>query len=96
MPDVDIDIKRVRNANYCLPSVVSNLAAQKKYINMLKWKIPSEIQERRDIQRRLDDIIKRIEKEEERLNAIYKVTGSAVQQYISLETTLTRNASRFE
>ena len=96
MSEIRIDLKKVRKANYNLPSVVSNLSAQKRYVNMIRWRVPSEIQERREIQKRLDEILKRIEKEEERIQEIYKVTGSAVQQYVNLETALTENASKFE
>ncbi len=96
MSEIRIDLKKVRKANYNLPAVVSNLSSQKRYVNMIRWRVPSEIQERREIQKRLDEILKRIEKEEERIQEIYKVTGSAVQQYVNLETTLTENASKFE
>ena len=96
MSEIKIDIKKVRNANYNVPSMTSNLSAQKKYVNMLKWRIASDIQNRRNIRNRLDDILRQIEKEEEKLNDIYEVTKSAVTQYTNVETRLTTNASRFE
>lgn len=96
MSAIQIDIKKVRNANYNLPPMVSNLSAQKKYISMLKWRIPSEIQDRRNIRERLNAVLRELERAEQQLNDIYKVTGSAVTQYMNMETNLTVNASRFQ
>ncbi len=96
MAAINIDIQKVRNANYNLPPMISNLSVQKKYINMLKWRIPSEIQDRRNIRERLHSILREMDRAEQQLNDIYKVTGSAVTQYMSMETNLTANASRFE
>lgn len=95
MAAINIDIKKVRNANYSLPPMISNLSAQKRYINMLKWRIPSEIQDRRKIRKRLNSILREIDRAEQQLNDIYKVTGSAVTQYMNMETNLTVNASMF-
>lgn len=96
MSAIQIDIKKVRNANYNLPPMVSNLSAQKKYVSMLKWRIPSEIQDRRNIRERLNAVLRELERAEQQLNDIYKVTGSAVTQYMNMETNLTVNASRFQ
>ena len=96
MGTTKIDIKKVRSANYNLPSMISSLSAQKKVVSMMKWRIPSEIQDRRNIRERLQTILREIEKSEQQLNEIYKVTGSAVTQYMNLEDRLTANASRFE
>lgn len=96
MAEINIDIKRVRNANYDLPPIISNLSAQKKSISMLKWRIPSEIQDRRNIRERLDAVLREMDRAEQQLNDIYKVTGSAVTQYMNMETNLTANASRFQ
>lgn len=96
MAAINIDIKKVRNANYNVPPMMSNLSAQKKYINMLKWRIPSEIQDRREIRERLSAAGRELERIEQQLNDIYKVTGSAVVQYMDMETKLTANASRFQ
>ena len=96
MPTININIKKVRNANYNLPSMISNLSTQKKYISMLKWRLPSEMQDRRGIRERLDSILREMDKAERQLNDIYKVTGSAVTQYMDMETKLTVNASKFQ
>ena len=96
MAEIKIDIKKVRNANYDLPSIISNLSAQKRNISMLKWRIQSEIQDRRNIGGRLDSAIREMDRIEQQLDDIYKVTGSAVTQYMNMETRLTANASKFQ
>lgn len=96
MAEINIDMKKVRNANYNLPSVISSLSVQKRDINMMKWRIPSEIQNRRNIQGRLNSILREIEKVEQQLTDVYNVTGSAVAQYMNMEVDLTTNASKFQ
>lgn len=96
MAAIKIDIKKVRNANYNLPPMISNLSAQKKYLNMLKWRIPSEIQDRKGIRQRLSSILREMDRAEQQLNEVYKVTGSAVTQYMNMETSLTANAASFQ
>lgn len=96
MAAIDIDIKKVRNANYNLPPMISNLSVQRRYLNMLRWRIPSEIQDRRNIRERLDHILREIDRAEQQMNDIYKVTESAAAQYANVETNLTANASRFQ
>ena len=96
MAEINIDMKKVRNANYNLPSVISSLSVKKRDINMMKWRIPSEIQNRRNIQGRLNSILREIEKVEQQLTGGYNVTGSAVAQYMNMEADLTTNASKFQ
>lgn len=96
MAAINIDVKKVRNTNYNLPPMISNLSAQKRYVNMLKWRIPSEIQDRKNIRERLNSILREMDRAEQQLNDVYKVTGSAVTQYMNTETKLTANASRFQ
>lgn len=96
MAAIKIDVKKVRNANYNLPPMISNLSAQKKYLNMLKWRIPSEIQDRKGIRQRLSSILREMDRAEQQLNEVYKVTGSAVTQYMNMETSLTANAASFQ
>lgn len=96
MADIHIDIKKVRNANYNLPPMLSNLSAQKRYVNMLKWRIPSEIQDRKNIRERLDSILREMDRAEQRLNDIYRVTGNAVTQYMDMENKLTANALKLD
>lgn len=95
MADINIDIKKVRNANYNLPPMISNLSAQKRYVNMFKWRIPSEIQNRKNIRERLDSILREMDRAEQQLNDIYKVTGNAVTQYMNMDNKLTANALKF-
>lgn len=96
MAAIKFDIKKVRNANYELPPMLSNLFVQKKNINMLKWRISDEIQDRRNIRQRLEAILREMERAEQQLNDVYRVAGSAVTQYSNMETKLTANAAKFE
>ncbi len=96
MAAIKIDVKKVRNANYNLPPMISNLSAQKRDINMLKWRIASEIQDRREIRERLNAILREMDRAEKQLNDVYKMTGAAVTQYMKMETSLTANAARFQ
>lgn len=96
MAEIKFDIKKVRNANYEIPPMLSNLSVQKRNINMLKWRISEDIQNRRNIRQRLDAILREMEWAEQQIGDIYRVTGSAVAQYSNLEAKLTANAAEFE
>lgn len=91
MAVINIDLKKVKNANYNLPPAISNLSAQKRYINMLKWRIFPEIQDRRNIRERLEDVLREIDKLERQLGEIYHVTETAVSQYTDMEIRLTED-----
>ena len=96
MVEIRIDIKKVRNANYNFPSIISGLSAQKRNLGLLKWRIPSEIQNKKAISDRLNAIFEEMDKAERQMNDIYKVTTSAVTQYTDMENTLNQNASKFK
>lgn len=96
MSAINIDIRKVRNANYELPPIISNLSAQKRYVNMLKWILLSEIQDRRHIRERIDFVLREMEKAEQQITEIYKVTGNVVTQYGIMEINLMANADGFE
>lgn len=96
MTTINIDIKKVQSANYDLPPTISNLSIQKKYIRMLKQQIPAEIQNRRYIRERLDAALRELDRAGQQLDSIYRVTESAVEQYMDMETRLTANASKFQ
>ena len=96
MAEIKIDLKKLQNANYSIPSVLSGLAAQKRYLNLLKWRIPTEIQNKKQIRKQLDACIKEITEIEEQINDIYKVSRSAVMQYTNVEKKLNKNASQFK
>ncbi len=96
MAAIMIDMKKVRNAGYELPPMMSNLSAQRRYINLLKWRIPSEIQDKRDIRERLHSIMQEMDRVEQMLHDIYEMTESALEQYKNTETNLTASAARFQ
>ena len=96
MAAINVDMKKIKNANYNLPSMISSIDTQKRYVNMLKWRIPSEIQDRRGIRERLNSVSRELDKAQQMLSGVYNVTGSAMTQYANMEKTLTENAARFE
>lgn len=96
MAAIKFDIKKVRNANYEIPTMLSNLSVQKRNINMLKWRIADDIQDRRNIRQRLDGILREMERAERQMGDVYGVVGSAVAQYSDVEKKLTENAAKFE
>ncbi|MCM1538612.1 MAG: hypothetical protein NC254_09450 [bacterium] len=95
MAAIDINIKKVQDANTRLPAVRAELLTQKEHIRMLKWKIPMEIQERRYIGERLTDILRDLSRAEERMKELYHVTEGAVVQYRNTEKKITANAEKF-
>ena len=96
MAEIKIDLKKLQNANYSIPSVLSGLAAQKRYLNLLKWRIPTDVQNKKQIRKQLDACIKELVEIEEQINDIYKVAKNAVTQYSNVEKRINKNASQFK
>lgn len=95
MAAIKIDMKRVRDANDHLPSMLSVLSEQRMYIRMRRGGIPPEIQCRSHIRERLDDILRELDRAEQQLKEIYSETENAVIQYSEMEAKLTAVAERF-
>ena len=96
MPDIDIDIKRVRNANYAVPAMISALSRSERTVNLLKWRIPAEVQERRNIKARLELVSRELKRAQELLNDIYTVTEGGIDSFTVVEHELENKANLFE
>ncbi|MBD5532358.1 MAG: hypothetical protein HDQ98_09175 [Lachnospiraceae bacterium] len=96
MAAIKIDMKRVRDANDHLPSMLSVLSEQRMYIQMRRRGIPPEIQGRRHIGERLNDILRELDRAEQQLKEIYSETENAVIQYTKMEAKLTAIAERLQ
>lgn len=95
MNKIDIDKGKLRIVNNNMPPITSSLSVQKRNINLLKWRIAPEIQNRSDLKGRLSRAAAELEAIENILQDIYRLTGSAISQYSDTETRLSKNASKF-
>ncbi len=93
MADIKIDIKRVRNANYAVPAMISSLDRSERAINLMKWRIPEEIQERRDIKNRLALIVRKMKQAESKLGEFYKFTEDSINRYLETDRGLNNQAN---
>ncbi len=93
MSEIYIDLKEVRNINHSISLAASKISVEKKKLGMLRWTIPGEIMDQKDIRNRLDAEIKRLERAELALNEIHRVTAAAVSMYTKNEEKLTDSAA---
>lgn len=96
MSRIKIDIKKVRTASYTLPSASSKTENVKRSLSLLRWRIPGEIQDQRDIRNRVNYLISELGRIEDDINDIYKVTEHCLYQYMNTEEKNYDNASKFE
>lgn len=96
MSRIQIDIKKVRTASYTLPSMAGKAENVKRSMSLLRWRIPGEVQDQRDIRNRVNNIISELGRVEEELNDIYKITEHCLYQYMNTEEKNYNNASKFE
>ena len=96
MERIEIHLRELKAANQRMPVALSSIDSIKRNVNLLRWRIPAEIQERRDIRHRLEQIIKAIDETERKMQDIYAVTDSAVFQYAKTDRELKKNAESFK
>lgn len=94
MPDIHIDIKKVRNSNYSVPSMVAGLERSDRMLGLLRWRIPEEVQSRRDLGNRLEKAVKDMKRAEEMLTEVYAFTEKVINQYTDVDRALD-NAADF-
>ena len=75
------DIKRVRIANYALPIQLVKIAGVKRGIGLLRWRIPEQIRNKREIGRRVNSLYRQLAGIEADINKIYDVTNQSLYQY---------------
>ena len=95
MKKIDIDISKTRNVNYNISPIVSSVSAQRRNVNLLKWRISPDVQNRRNISSRLNAAVSELESIEKKLNEIYRITESALDQFAETENKLNKNADAF-
>lgn len=93
---INIHLRELRNANQRMPTYSSSLNSIKRSISLLRWRIPAEILERRDIRIRLEQALKELESMEKKMQDIYSNTESAITQYMNTDWEIQKNAESFE
>lgn len=96
MAQIDIDIKKIRTANYSLPNQKTELDSIRRGLGLMRWKIPKEIQNEKEIGDRIIRIIEELERLESEMDDIYLTTNVAVKNYMENENGLVRKASLFK
>ena len=83
-------------ANYALPTQLAKIAGIKRGIGLLRWRIPEQIRNKRDIERRVNLLYRQLAEIETEINRIYEVTNQSLYQYANMEEKNTLNANRFD
>ncbi len=95
MSTIKIDIKSVRTSNYTLPAELAKISGVKRSIGLLKWRVPEEVQNEKEIKKRMEELNKQLEVAERELQDIYDVVNCCLIQYSDTEKNLSNNADLF-
>lgn len=96
MSKINICLSEVRNANYRIPSLVSKLDNVKSAIGLMRYRIPKDVIEKYDIKQRMNNVYQELNSLEQKLDEIYDVTNSCVDQYLYTEQVNNKNAKLFD
>ena len=95
MSTINIDIKSVRTSNYKLPADLAKISGVKRGIGLLKWRVPEEVQNEKEIKKRIEELNKQLDVAERELQEIYDVVNFCLTQYSDTENRLSENADMF-
>lgn len=96
MAEVNIDFKKLHNASAGLSSKEYMFSNIRRTTSLLRWKLPDEIKKRRNIDGRLETVLKQIQIAEELMHEIKTITNSCIIQYLQAENSITSNANKFK
>jgi hypothetical protein len=96
MARIDIQLDTIKNSNMAIPRVVSGISGVKRDMGLLKWRIDSELMNRRGVREKMENIISELGKAEQSVNDIYIVTEGVINQYAETEQVLSAYAQKFE
>ena len=95
MAEINIDLKKMRNASARLSSNEYMFSNIRRTTSLLRWKLPEEIKKRRDIDGRMEAVLRQIQIAEQLMHEIKTTTNSCISQYMQSENSITNNADRF-
>ena len=95
MAEINIDFKKLQNASSKLSSKEYMFSNIRRTTSLLRWKLPEEIKTRRDIDKRIETVLRQIQIAEQLMHEIKITTNSCISQYMQAESSISRNANRF-
>ncbi|MCM1307724.1 MAG: hypothetical protein NC223_03915 [Butyrivibrio sp.] len=95
MPGFYIDYKNLKIENTLLPKLVANVNQTRRNIGVLRWRISDEILSKRNLKNRLEEVCRKLQHIEHKMNSIYNFTNSCIAQYKNAEQTNQSLADKF-
>lgn len=95
MTEFYIDYKNLKNVNCLLPNIVASINSTRRNIGVLRWRIPEELLNKRNLRNRLDTVCKRLQHIEQKVNSIYNFTNNCIMQYKNVEQTNLNLSDKF-
>ena len=95
MADINIDLKKMRNASAKLAAKEYMFSNVRRTVSLSRWKLPEEIKQKKEISKRIEQVLKQLQKAEQMMHEIKTTTNSSISQYMQMENGLTENAKKF-
>lgn len=94
MADVDIDIKKLRQIAMQLSAKESVLDDARRTLALMRWKLPEDMTNKRNIDERLKDLLIQLERTQNMMQNIRNATNECVAQFMSAEEKNIKNINR--
>lgn len=95
MATININMRDVKNANSLLPSIKNQISSVERGVGLLRWRVPEELQNNRNVKDRLNNMVQDLRDVEQRLGEVYSVVNEAVYQYQTMEQNLRSSVDSF-
>ena len=95
MAYVNIDLKKMHNASAKLATKEYLFSNVRRTVGLIRWKLPDELRQKKDIERRINNVLKQVQMAEQLMHEIKTTTNSCISQYVQAENHNNDNAKKF-
>lgn len=93
--NLKINLTEVRENNHQLPSMITRVSGVKRGIGMIRWRIPSQLQQEKEIGRRIEKVHRDMDILIDEMTRMYEVVNRSLDMYERTEKENDKNASQF-
>lgn len=95
MADINIDLKKMHNASAKLAAKEYMFSNIRRTLGLIRWKLPEELKTKKDIEKRINNVLKQVQVAEQLMHEIKTTTNSCISQYVQAENKNSANAKKF-
>lgn len=93
---IEVDIKKVKSANHSFATSSAIVEEVVKNLNLLKWRIPKDALDRRNVKVRLDMVSVELNRIQQDIEEIYKVVNASMDRYEEADNKTVKSQNEIE